>query len=65
MSNKRVPKRLVATVNQEAFKQIKIALVGRAIPAQEAIILALIEYLGLDITLDQATNFKEEDVDDE
>jgi hypothetical protein len=49
------PKRLLANVNPETFCQIKMAVVKKGITMQDAILVALLDFLKLDITLEQAS----------
>lgn len=57
-------KRLVGQVNPIAFEKIKAGVKNRGLTLQAALILSLIEYLELDLTLEQASpdyNYTEEE----
>lgn len=53
---RKTPKRLVAVVNEETFALIKVALFKKGLSTQDALTLAILDWLHIDVSLEQATN---------
>lgn len=57
-------KRLFATVNSSTFKLMKVLMVQQDLTMQDVVVLAVLEKLGIDLTLEEATREGADDEDD-